>query len=384
METILIIDDEASFRSLIREILTDRGFTVLEAGSGAEGFLLARQALPGLIVCDVQMQDGDGYEALESLRKDSLTAAIPFILMTGEPAHDTNRKAMNLGADDILLKPFTGTELVAAVSARLNRQKGMVKEAERKLEELRFSISMMLPHELNTPLAGIIGLGELLKLYPESFGPKELSEFGQDIVASGTRLKHLTERFLLYAQLAMLGPGQMLDFSDEITNDAAQSTRSIATETAGKHGRASDLQLHLDGASAAISPQLFGRLIGELADNAFKFSDQGDPVSVRTFVRDSSAVIEVSDRGRGMSQDEIAGAGAFLQFQRKRFEQQGTGLGLVIARRIAEVHGGQLQLESSIGRGLLARLILPVAPTNQAVDSPKGATMRQPRATPWE
>lgn len=362
METILIIDDEPSFRRLIREILSHEGFTVLEAGSGVEGLLLARRALPSLIVCDVQMQDGDGYEALESLRKDSLTAAIPFILMTGEPEHDTNRKAMNRGADDILLKPFTGAELVAAVSARLDRQKGMVKEAEKKLEELRSSISMMLPHELNTPLAGIIGLGELLKLYPESFGPKELSEFGQDIVTSGTRLKDLTERFLLYAQLAMLGPGQMLDFSDEFTNDAAQITRSIATETAGKHGRASDLQVHFDAASAAISPRLFGRVIGELVDNAFKFSNQGDPVAVRISVRDSSAVIEVSDQGRGMSQEEISNAGAFLQFQRKRFEQQGTGLGLVIARRIAELHGGRLELESSPGHGLHARLILPVAP----------------------
>jgi len=83
MKRILIIDDEEWLREMMLLALRQRGFEVIEAENGERGIELARKELPDLILCDVNMDKVDGYLTLSSLRSEPLTAAIPFILMTG-------------------------------------------------------------------------------------------------------------------------------------------------------------------------------------------------------------------------------------------------------------------------------------------------------------
>src|ERR1035437_1750528 len=81
---ILVIDDEEWLRKTIRMALEQQGFEVLEASDSNEGAAKARELLPDLIICDVNMsKSGDGYATLSKLRENATTAAIPFILMTG-------------------------------------------------------------------------------------------------------------------------------------------------------------------------------------------------------------------------------------------------------------------------------------------------------------
>ena len=99
--------------------LTQSGYAVREAGNGREGIQMVIKQTPDLIICDVKMPELDGYQTLEAIRKCSNTAAIPFILITGLKEQDNFRRGMTCGADDYLSKPFTPSELVAAVKSRL-------------------------------------------------------------------------------------------------------------------------------------------------------------------------------------------------------------------------------------------------------------------------
>ena len=156
MKKILVIDDEEWLREMIQLALQQRGFEVIEAANGADGIEMARKELPDLILCDVNMGKVDGYLTLSSLRNEAPTAAIPFILMTGLADNASMRHGMELGADDYLPKPFTTEGLYAAVEARLKKSQTVRDEAERKLAHLRDNISLMMPHEMRTPLNGII------------------------------------------------------------------------------------------------------------------------------------------------------------------------------------------------------------------------------------
>src|ERR1044072_4034412 len=140
MKKILVIDDEVWLREMILLALSQKGYQVVEAANGEEGIAKARQELPDLILCDVNMQKVDGYLTLSSLRSEPATAAIPFILMTGLADQAGMRHGMELGADDYLPKPFTIEALYGAVEARLKKASAIRQEAERKLADLRETI----------------------------------------------------------------------------------------------------------------------------------------------------------------------------------------------------------------------------------------------------
>jgi diguanylate cyclase (GGDEF)-like protein len=122
MKTILVIEDDETIRSNLLEILDLEGFRVMGAEHGLAGVSKAKTYLPDLILCDIRMPELDGYGVLETLRKDSLTAAIPVIFLTARCEHQEVRHGMNLGADDYLVKPCSVAELLDAIASRLNQR----------------------------------------------------------------------------------------------------------------------------------------------------------------------------------------------------------------------------------------------------------------------
>src|SRR5213593_4273441 len=137
MRKILVMDDEEWLREMMQLALHQNGFDGVIASAGAAGVEFARRELPDLILCDVNMDQGDGYSTLSSLRAEPATASIPFILMTGLADNAGMRHGMELGADDYLPKPFTIDALYAAVDARLKKAHTLRHEAEKKLADLR-------------------------------------------------------------------------------------------------------------------------------------------------------------------------------------------------------------------------------------------------------
>jgi DNA-binding NarL/FixJ family response regulator len=121
MKTILLIEDHAEMRRNIATILEMENYTVLAAPDGPAGIEFARSRKPDVILCDVMMPGMDGFAVLQTLRREPVTAGIPFIFLTAKGEKRDVRSGMNLGADDYLTKPVTATDLLSAIDARLAR-----------------------------------------------------------------------------------------------------------------------------------------------------------------------------------------------------------------------------------------------------------------------
>jgi signal transduction histidine kinase len=365
MQKILVIDDEAWLREMVRLALEMKGFEVIEAANNVEGDAKAREQLPDLILCDINMmgQADAGYTALAKLRENAATAAIPFILMTGMADAAGMRHGMELGADDYLPKPFQVEELYATVNARLRKAQTVRNEAEKKLSLLRSQISLMMPHEMRTPLNGIISNAELLADSAETLDSKTVAEIGREIRQSGQRLERLIENFLIYAQLEIVaGDGEKTAALRSAKNaHAAENVRDEAGIRAGEAGRPGDLLLELADAPVAIGQEYFRKIVSELVENAFKFSENGQRVQVSLAKASGWLELSVRDAGRGFSTEQIQSVGAYLQFERKMYDHQGLGLGLAIAKKLAQLHDGTLTITSSPGGGSTVAVRLPLA-----------------------
>ena len=119
---ILVIEDDPAVRGLIVDTIRLKGWQPLEASDGEMGVRTAETELPDLILCDIQMPKMDGYGVLHCLRENKLTAALPFIFLSGLGEKPKVRKGMESGADDYIVKPFTVQELIGAIEARLQKQ----------------------------------------------------------------------------------------------------------------------------------------------------------------------------------------------------------------------------------------------------------------------
>jgi signal transduction histidine kinase len=365
MSKILVIDDEEWLREMIRLALEQQNYEVLEAASGGEGASKARELLPDLIICDVNIEkSGDGYTTLSKLREDAATAAIPFILMTGLADNAGMRHGMELGADDYLPKPFKVDELFATVNARLRKARTVRDEAEKKLTLLRSQISLMLPHEMRTPLNGIISNAELLADSAEALDPGTIAEMSREICQSGQRLERLIENFLIYAQLEIVGsdPNGVAALRSARADQAAELVRSAAGTVADKAGRSHNLILEAAALTLPMAADYLKKIATELVENAFKFSEPGTPVMVTLKTNGEEIEFAVRDAGRGFSTEQIKRIGAYVQFERKMHDDQGFGLGLAISKKLVELHGGTLAVESGSAGGATVTCKLPAAP----------------------
>ena len=364
MKRVLVIDDTPEIGEVISECLSFQGHNVRVAGDGSTGIRLAQECAPDLIICDVNMPGLDGYSVLLAVRKMEATATTPFIFLTGVADKIHVRRGMELGADDYLTKPFTQKELKAAVSARLEKQAEVDRQTDRRLDELRGSLTLALPHELRTPLNGILGLSSILMEDYAICTPAEVLSSAQDIHTSAQRLHHLIENFLVFSQIQLLVmQKKKLPTADLPGVSGRDVIPGIATGIARRHRRETDLVLEMDNALFEIPGENLRKICEETIDNAFKFSRSGSTVSVRVNTSLAAACeIEVKDLGRGMSADQIAKIGPHMQFDRQQYEQQGAGLGLIIAKRMTELLEGQFTLQSTPGQGTTVAISFPKAP----------------------
>jgi two-component system, sensor histidine kinase and response regulator len=378
MSKLVVIDDDVSVRSNLVELFEMEGFEVFGAENGRVGVQLARQHLPDLIVCDIMMPELDGYGVLEELRQDPATATIPFIFLTAKADKTDLRQGMTLGADDYLVKPFTRDEILSAVSTRLTKQAVLAQKTQTRLDELRTNITLALPHELRIPLTSILGFSELLLEETAALPWRDIQDSARNINLAGKRLQDLIMNFLLYIDLAIALKDR--EFAVKVTDPSPCHVDSVITEAAIDQARQAhreaDLQLEVEHAAVRLSAVYLAKLIKEIVNNAFKFSRPDQPVRITgrpeasrspQAVETMSYHITIEDHGRGMTPEQIGNVGAYLQFERRRYEQQGQGLGLIIAKWIAELHGGKLDIESVHGEGCTVHVSLPLC-----LDEPPG------------
>ncbi|PJF40060.1 MAG: hybrid sensor histidine kinase/response regulator [Chloroflexi bacterium] len=364
MTKILVVEDEAELRRDIIDVLTLENYEAFGAENGEAGIEATFEHKPDLIVCDIMMPVMDGYEMLAHLRSNNSTATIPFIFLTAKSGDNERIAGMNYGADDYLTKPFKIEHLMKTIEARLEKYRIQQKIEAEKLAKLRNSIMMALPHELRTPLTSILGFADILSTDARDMDISQIETMAGFITNGALRLHHLIENYLAYAQLEIFSTdlSRQEAMRQHQTDLPGQCVEIKALEVAQQSWNTNNLIMDIEpGKAVQIHEEYLMKIVEELVSNAFKFSDAGKPVKVCTRLSDNDYVIQVINYGRGMSRDEIERIGAFMQFDRRIYEQQGLGLGLSIVSRLVEIHQGKFVIESVPDEMTTASVYLPLA-----------------------
>jgi len=357
MPAILLIEDDDLLRRLVSRALMEE-YDVIAAENGEDGLRFAEEVLPDLILCDICLPDMDGFDILRRIREQETTRTLPLIFITALNERAEIRKGMTLGADDYLVKPFSVYELHQSIQATLRKNAERRAELEDKMNALRKNITMSLPHELRTAINVIRGYADLMvdSIDDQSSSVASMLNHIRDY---SERIHNLSERYLWYINAEVLS-------TEEIQRSAIRKPDSIIGEIsqrlAQRNNREGDLQLSLQRAPIQMDAQYWGRIVEEVVDNAFKFSEAGTPVHVESFVGGGWYELIISNEGRSMTGQQIGQIGALMQFEREEYEQQGTGMGLAIVNRLIQLADGSMIIEGFADEtpGTIVRLRIPV------------------------
>jgi two-component system, sensor histidine kinase and response regulator len=371
LKTILVIDDDVHLTEIVAAGLEANGYHVWCAANATDGWNLARAHLPDLTLCDIEMPGKDGRRLLQEMRADPELADRPFVLMTGKPDLANSRSAMDLGADDFLLKPLALNELLRCVAARLHRATLSRRVNDRLLAQLRLSLQPTLPHKLFTPLAGILGVSWLLEEDLDSLSKDEIRQDLRDIQDTGRQLYRSLRNYLLLLELEFEGfvrPASLLD-SESVVDGLIVGINTAGTQ----HHRTADINRELTGASLRINPADLSMVAEELVDNALRFSRKGTPVHVQSWSDNAALHFTVTDAGRGMTARQLEQIAAVQRLEGNLRAQQDLGFGLILVHRLIGHLGGELRLKSEAGTGTTSHVTFPIASAQGLAPAVEGA-----------
>jgi signal transduction histidine kinase len=365
MKKVAVIDDQDYILESTQLLLEFEGYTVRTASNGKKGIELIEDFLPDLILCDISMPEMDGYGVLTYIRSHSTLSSTPFVFLTARAERSDMRAGMGKGADDYLIKPYTRDELIAVVAIQFEKRERIEQKMTERAGEVARNVTYALPHEFRIVLNQVMGSAKYLKSIAAVATEPQIIEMTDDILSSSQRLFRITENFLTYVQIESFkaDPEMHKRMRAFRTVEPGATMYDLVMAKAMKFARAEDLSIkgEVEGIAIEISTENFNKVLEELMDNALRFSENGTPIVVSMSANAKFFTVEIKDYGRGMSADQIANIGAYTQFNRMIHEQQGVGLGLIISKRIVELHDGDFSIESHEGKGTTVTFSLPIA-----------------------
>ena len=405
MKTILLADDEAHLRTLVRTTLDQPGYRILESEDGAAALDLAKRERPDVVVLDWMMPSMTGIEVVTALRRDAATAEIPVILLTAKGQRADVAQALASGASAYLAKPFSPLELLAKVEqlcrecdavatadhtepanepasiagdaatpnsgqlALYARDLARMVDAERErsrelaeanarlqvLDQIKSDFLTFISHELRTPLA----LMGAFDLYETETDPAERARVTEIIRAGYERLNGFVARGLEYFDWLA---GECAPV-DELTDVGALVTTLVGAMPAFDGGRA-ECRVAVPAAPCPVrggAPAL-ATCIRALLDNAVKFSGATARVTVTVTGTDGRVAVTVRDQGRGFPPALAQELFRPFTVLDTLHHAKGTGLSLALAAAIIQAHGGSAHATSpGLDQGATFTLELPLA-----------------------
>jgi signal transduction histidine kinase len=370
--SVLIVDDDAVLRSMMRATLEQDGFVITEAADGEIAVERCAETLPDLVIADVVMPRMDGFELCNALRRNTASMHLPILMATGLDDGPSIEKAYQCGATDFISKPISWMVLShrirymlraarAFADLRANQQTLIAaKDAAESANRAKTQFLANMSHELRTPLNAIIGFSGLMR--DQSLGP--MTETYRDypglIVESGEHLLGIIN--------------SVLEIAKAEANQIALSRREVDIEPLVRFsmGQVSQMAAR-GGVSCAVElaptlPRLYAdpaklrQVLINLLSNAVKFTPSGGSVSL-TVMPDHQAglVFVVQDTGIGIEPEN-------LELVLTPFGQvdtglsrdhDGVGLGLPLSQRLVELHGGTLEIASVPNQGTTVTVRLP-------------------------
>ncbi|MFI5306392.1 MAG: response regulator transcription factor [Polyangiales bacterium] len=152
MSTILVIEDDAELRGNLLDLLEAEGFDGLCAADAEAGVRLAIERAPDLVLCDLSLRSVDGFDALTRLRQGPVTGAIPVVVVSGRAERSDIDRALALGANDYVTKPFDRVRLLDVIRARINRNSSLPM-AERGASDVEEPVHALRPGQSISAIA---------------------------------------------------------------------------------------------------------------------------------------------------------------------------------------------------------------------------------------
>jgi signal transduction histidine kinase len=366
---VLVVDDEEWMRDACVEILQPEGFVVLTAADGPSGLDLVRGHSPDLMLVDLKMPGMNGIAYLKSVK--ALDPDIVAIMITGYATLESAVEAMKSGAYDFLPKPFKPADL-----------RGLARRGlEHRSAALRFSALLagaaqpkelhlaMLAHRFKAPLVAmrqcvaVVLQGYAGDLSPRARGMIEL------VAQRADQMIRFVDDWLT---LSRLEQGKGINEAKEI--DFLQIVKDVV-ERARQDPWAARVTLQMRCPDSLVilrgDPSSLDELTGNLVDNAVRYTPAGGTVTVELKAEAGGATLAVSDTGPGIKREDLEHI--FEPFYRGQPQKNipGTGLGLPIVKRIAERHGGRVEVSTAAGEGSTFRVFLPRAGRQELAEEGK-------------
>lgn len=349
---ILIVDDLPDHLTFAGTILRQHGYRVHAAASARAALTFLEGRVPDLIVLDIHMEGMDGLELCRRIKQDVRTQDVPVIFVTADTAPAVIAAGFEAGCCDYVSKPFVRAEYLARISAhlRIAQQTRALSAAYAELDRFCSAVS----HDLKSPL-GVMQM--LLGALREELGGSLTGEAAHIVDILDEKAGSLTEmiqRLLEFSRMCSMQPHlEPLDMTRLVREVYEEQCFAEPTRTVALHlGTLPTVQ-----GDAVLLRMLLKNVIG----NAFKFTRKRQDAQITVYAKqeEDAAVLCIQDNGAGF--DMQYANRLFCIFQRLHDAQEfeGTGVGLAMAQRIMERHGGSIRIEGAVNQGATVFLYFP-------------------------
>ena len=381
---VLIVDDEPKICQLLEQILTARGCSVRVANDGLQGLAQFKERAADVVITDIRMPKLTGIELLRELKH--LDPLLNIVVITAYPSVEGAVEAMKFGACDFISKPFDIAQIQAILyrcqqRLILNRQLRQAGEGALKLEELNRRLAELndlksqflatISHELNTPLAL---MSEWMYLLSEGTLGR-LS--GDQEHAVGVLINAYERLQRILRQLVDLMHGHEIVLQRSLTNVQDLIQQAIDAVTPKAAARSIVITAHLPDVAlpVEVDRSRCQAAFESLLDNAVKFNQEHGRVEVEVVGIPDAVKVSIRDTGIGIPAEEREKVlQPFYQVDRRLNRAfEGAGIGLTLAKRYLELHGGSLTLSSEVGTGTTVVVAIP-RPTAAVTVPPRDAS----------
>ncbi len=368
---VLVADDDPIMLEMMQARLSNEATTVVCVENGRDAWeRLSREAFD-LAVVDLGMPELDGFGLIAHLRQTPRTIDLPIIVATSRDDSEAIEKAFAAGATSFVTKPVNWSLLAYQVkfvlrSGRIEHDLRQARAAADVANRTKDSLFHLLSHELRTPLNVLVGFAGILEHDLKDTLTDEQRQHMVEMTAAARGLNEIVSDVLTYSRLfggTQEFKSEPVDVEELLDNALLKLKVKAKSKSVQVLARRSPTAVNVIGDARWLSDAL-----SRLVDNAIKFSSTGGTVNVQPILQeDGSLALSVRDNGPGLDTRKLD---EYLQpfFQADMsFSRQaeGLGMGLPIAKKIIELHGGKLIFRSTPGQGTVAALWLPARACDQ-------------------